>query len=62
VVFFPLGGAVGLNLIGQSGSFNLQWLNIGNATLSQGQPVPGDTVIRLDAPEEGLWLAVLTQP
>jgi hypothetical protein len=61
VVFFTNGGEVGLDLIGQGGAFNLQWLNIGAATLTGGQPVPGDVAIKLNAPDEGLWLAAVTR-
>ncbi len=61
VILFTNGGEVGVNLIGQNHSFNLQWLNVGKAMLSRGQSVPGDQVVKLDAPDEGLWLAVLTR-
>ena len=59
VVFFTDGGEVGLNLLGQKAEFKLQWLDIGKSTMTRGQRIMGGYVVKLDAPEKGLWLAVL---
>lgn len=61
VVFFTNGGEVSLNLVGQKEEFKLQWLDVGNSTVTRGQQVMGGRVVRLDAPDNGLWLAVLTR-
>ncbi len=58
-VFFPAGGAVGLDLIAVTGPFRLKWLDIRRSTWSGVSTIEGGRVIRLKTPDARLWLAFL---
>jgi hypothetical protein len=58
-VFFPAGGAVGLDLKAVTGPFRLKWLDIRRSTWSGVSTIEGDRVIQLKTPDAGLWLVFL---
>ncbi len=58
-VFFPAGGAVGLDLTDATGSFHLKWLNIRRSAWGNTSTAEAGSVVRLKAPDAGLWLALL---
>lgn len=58
-VFFPAGGAVGLDLEGAAGPFRLKWLDIRNSTWTRVSTMEGGRVIQLEPPDARLWLALV---
>lgn len=55
-VFFPAGGAVGLDLKAVAGPFRLKWLDIRRSTWAGVSTIEGDRVIQLKTPDAGSWL------
>ena len=58
-VYFTNGGAVNLDLSDAHGSFSLQWLDINNSHWTGTTELGGGEQVRLSAPGEGHWMAVL---
>ena len=60
-VYFPDGGAVGLDLSKAGGEFTLKWLNIAGSTWEASKPVRGGGIIPLAAPGQGAWAVLVTK-
>lgn len=61
-VYFPAGGAVGLDLSKTSGSLRLTWLEIGASKWHPARTIQGGSVVPLKAPGSGHWLALVEKP
>jgi hypothetical protein len=60
-VYFPDGGAVGLDLAEVEGAFALRWLDIAAGSWQEGDAVKGGGVYTLTAPTTGHWLGLLSR-
>ncbi len=60
-LYFTDGGAVGLDLTGAEGTFQVQWLDIVASTWTSSTDLDGDTVAQLAPPRDGPWVALLTR-
>ena len=60
IIFFTDGGEVALDLNGVNSSFSLKWLNIRKGEYVSEDNVQGGKVIRITAPGDLEWLAVLS--
>jgi hypothetical protein len=60
VVCFTDGGNVGLDLKDRPGPWLLQWLDTSQAQLSEARPAGGTSILELNPPGKGIWLAILT--
>ena len=58
-VYFPRGGSVRLDLRDAPGRFRLRWLDVGRSRWTEGRRVEGARLVRLDAPGDGHWVALL---
>lgn len=61
VVYFTKGGDVGLDLLGVSGEFRLQWIDIATGAWGPEAKVEGGGQLKLAAPGAGGWVAVLVR-
>ncbi|TVR70681.1 MAG: hypothetical protein EA408_10730 [Marinilabiliales bacterium] len=59
-VYFTGGGAVYLDMSDAPGNFTLQWLDIDSSRWTGTTELGGGERVRLSAPGEGHWMAVLT--
>ena len=57
-VYFPNGGAVGLDLADAEGAWTLRWLNIAESQWSDETQVQGGATAPLTAPGDGQWVAL----
>ncbi len=60
-VYFPDGGDVQLDLSGAQGTFSARWFNINAGDWFRTDTIKGGGYIRLNAPQSGHWLALLTR-
>lgn len=60
LVLFPAGGEVGVDLTKYNSAFTLKWMDIRNGEWAKEEQVEGGEVIKLTAPGENEWVAVLT--
>ena len=58
-VYFPNGGAVGLDMSGAEGAWTVRWLNIAGSQWSEAMPVEGGATAPLTAPGDGQWVALV---
>ncbi|MFP4144190.1 MAG: hypothetical protein ACLFV3_03520 [Phycisphaeraceae bacterium] len=58
-LYFTDGGEVMLDLTGVDGSFQGQWLNIGESAWGETFTLEGGEEVRLTAPESGQWVAAI---
>ncbi len=58
-VYFTNGGEVTLDLTATDGETTLQWLDVMHAKWQEGIPITGKAKIKLSAPSEGHWIALL---
>lgn len=56
-VYFPDGGQVSLDLAALEGEASLAWLDVLEGRWSVARAVTGGSVLALDAPDEGHWIA-----
>ena len=59
VVYFPNGGSVGLDLTNARGIFAVKWLDIMKSEWGDARRVEGGKVVRLRAPGQGHWAALI---
>jgi hypothetical protein len=59
-IYFPKGGSVVLDMSHASGQWNYRWINLDRAEWSDNSRVKAGMNIRLTAPDEGHWIAVMT--
>lgn len=60
-VYFPKGGAVGLDLTEASGTFEVQWIDATTSTWQKASPVKGGETIALEAPVQNHCVAVVSK-
>ena len=60
-LYFTDGGAVGLDLTGVEGIFQVKWLDIAASTWVSAEDADGGTVAQLAPPRGGPWVALLTR-
>ena len=60
-LYFTDGGAVGLDLTGTEGTFQVQWLDIAASTWVSADDADGGTVVQLAPLRDGPWVALLTR-
>lgn len=60
-LYFTDSGAVGLDLTGAEGPFQVQWLDIVASTWTSSANLNGDTIVQLAPPRDGPWVALLTR-
>jgi hypothetical protein len=58
-VYFPNGGSVSLDLIGDSGSWAIRWLDIAESRWTNPAEFAGGTRVELRPPGQGHWVALL---
>ena len=58
-LYFPEGGSVILDMSEADGEWNLRWINFDRAEWSDSSLVRGGENVRLSAPDQGHWIAVL---
>ena len=58
-VYFTDGGSVSLDLSGATGSFTIKWLDIANTKWLTPAIVQGGSIVPLNAPGSGNWVALL---
>ncbi len=58
-VYFPDGGAAGLDLSEAPGAFTLRWLDVAEGAWRDGGAVSGGETVTLETPGSGHWAAVL---
>jgi hypothetical protein len=58
-VYFPNGGSVSLDLVGDSGPWAIRWLDIAESGWTKAVQIGGGTRVKLEAPGKGHWVAVL---
>jgi hypothetical protein len=59
-VYFPRGGSVALDLTKEQGTFTVEWLSIAESKWQKAADVSAG-VVKLTAPDEGHWVALLTK-
>jgi hypothetical protein len=59
-VYFPDGGAVGLDLGDMEGAVTVRWLHLASGTWQDGPTVEGGDWVPLSPPGDGHWLVVLS--
>lgn len=59
-VYFPDGGAVGLDLSGAKGTFSVRWLDVARSRWADSSTVTGGGHVSLKPPGSGHWVALLT--
>jgi len=62
VLYFTDGGAVGLDLTGTRGPFDVRWIDIRTGQWGKREPVQGGSVVPLCAPADGHWAAAVVRP
>lgn len=60
-VYFTNGGSVQLDMTTVPGNFQLKWLDIGNSAWQTASNVTGNTLVTLEAPGPGHWVALLVK-
>jgi hypothetical protein len=60
-LYFPDGGAVGLDLRKQPGAFELRWINLATGEWAEQTSIEGGKTVRISAPAKGGWLAAVTK-
>jgi len=60
-VYFPEGGAVGLDLTDADGPFELRWLEAATGTWQEAASIDGGQVHTLTAPGDEHWIGLLTR-
>jgi hypothetical protein len=60
-LYFPDGGAVGLDLRGHAGRFRLRWVNITTGDWGPSDEIAGGDRVNLQAPGAGHWAAALVK-
>ena len=60
-LYFTDGGAVGLDLTGAEGTFQVKWLDIAASTWTATADLDGGSVAQLAPPRDGPWVALLTR-
>ena len=60
VVYFPDRGSVELKLGAAPGPFTVHWIHVGDGAWGDKRSLRGEPTVRLEAPGDGGWLAVLT--
>ena len=58
-LYFPEGGSVELDMSHGSGQWTCRWINLDQAEWSESTKLIGGRKVRLDAPGEGHWIAVI---
>jgi hypothetical protein len=61
-VYFTNGGAVGLDLTGESGPFHVKWIDIASGQWGPEDQLQGGAVVTLKAPAAGNWVAAIVRP
>jgi hypothetical protein len=61
VVFLCRGGKVTLDLSEARTALSLDWIEIGTGCVRQHAPVDGGSIVRLAAPDEAPWVAVIRE-
>jgi hypothetical protein len=59
VLYFTNGGSVGLNLKNAPGRFSIRWIDISTGQWGKQESVDGGTVVSINAPSPGHWLAAI---
>jgi len=62
VLYYTNGGAVGLDLTGARGPFDVRWIDIRTGQWGKREPVQGGSVVPLRAPADGHWVAAVIRP
>ncbi|MEX2115172.1 MAG: hypothetical protein WD845_18405 [Pirellulales bacterium] len=60
-LYFPAAGSVGLNLTDAPGTFTVRWIHIADGAWGEMRRESGGTTLRLEAPGNDGWLAVVTR-
>lgn len=58
-LYFPDGGAVGLDLKAATGRFNVHWIDIGSGEWGKREPLDGGKEVAVTAPAKGQWVAAI---
>lgn len=58
-VFFTNGGDVNVNLPEGDGAWQVRWLDISKSNWTENQPLGSQSSVRLTAPGDGLWVALI---
>ena len=59
VLYFTSGGLVGLDIKNYPSAFNLKWLELSTAEWKPEQTITGGTIVELQTPGPGSWVAVI---
>ncbi|NLF69386.1 MAG: hypothetical protein GX575_10075 [Candidatus Anammoximicrobium sp.] len=59
VLYFTNGGAVGLDLTGARGPFDVRWIDIRSGDWGRRERLLGGSVVAIRAPAEGHWVAAI---
>jgi hypothetical protein len=60
-LYFPDGGWIDLDLSGVPGNFQLRWLDVMESRWLKGPSQRGGRLVRLNSPEKGHWVALLSK-
>jgi hypothetical protein len=60
-LYFPGGGAVGLDLKEATGPFDVHWIDIGSGDWGKREVLAGGTVVAVTAPARGQWVAAIVK-
>lgn len=60
-LYFTDGGAVGLDLTGASGPFEIRWIDIATGEWGQREQINGGGIVTITAPAKGHWVAAIVK-
>jgi len=60
-LYFPNGGAVGLDLKKARGKFDVHWIDVGNGSWGKRATIRGGGVVTVRAPGRGHWVAAIVR-
>jgi hypothetical protein len=60
-LYFTDGGAVGLDLTGASGPFEIRWIDIATGEWGQREQINGGGIVPITAPAKGHWVAAIVK-
>jgi hypothetical protein len=61
VLYAVQGGVINLDLAAATGIYTLRWLSVDQGDWGPEVEIEGGAVVTLEAPDQGGWIAVLTQ-